>query len=265
MTGIPTWTIGIVLAAVIALTAWRLRSLSGSGAMAAWVSGTVAMGAGWDWGIVLIAYFVSSALLSRYRRIEKHRRMSGRIEKPGARDAAQVASNGGWFVLAALGHWIAPGMIWQFVGAGALAASAADTWATEVGSLARGLPRSILNGARVPIGTSGGVTPLGTAAGVAGAAFVALVAAASEWQPGALGAAMLGGVIGSLVDSFLGATTQARYWCRSCDEETERRVHHCGSPTVLRRGWRWLDNDGVNVLATTAGALVGAGAAILAR
>jgi uncharacterized protein (TIGR00297 family) len=262
VTGIHTWTIGTAFAIVIALTAWRLRWLTGPGAVAAWVAGTVAMGAGWDWGILLVSYFVASTLLSRFRRAEKASRAAGRVEKLGARDAAQVASNGGWFVIAALCHWISPLAAWQCVGAGALAASAADTWATEVGSLTRALPRSITTGKRVAAGTSGGVTTAGTIAGVAGAVFVAALAAALGWPHVTFGAAIAGGVVGSLLDSVLGATVQARFWCASCGMETERPRHDCATITTLRGGLRWLNNDGVNALATAAGGAVGLAVAL---
>jgi uncharacterized protein (TIGR00297 family) len=253
------------LAAVIALTAWRLRWLTGSGAVAAWVAGTVAMGAGWDWGILLISYFMASTLLSRYRRADKAARLTGRVEKTGARDAAQVASNGGWYVLAALSHWIAPHAMWQCIGAGALAASAADTWATEIGTLARTRPRSIVSGAQVPVGTSGAVTLMGTLAGIAGALFVAVQLVALSWPPMTSAAAIGGGIAGSLFDSVLGAVAQARFWCASCGVDTERRVHDCGTRTTPRAGVRWLNNDGVNALATAAGAAVGSAVALGVR
>jgi uncharacterized protein (TIGR00297 family) len=262
VTGIHTWTIGIVLAAVIALTAWRLRWLTGSGAVAAWVAGTVAMGAGWDWGILLISYFLASTLLSRFHHAEKSVRAAGRLDKVGARDAAQVASNGGWFVLAALFYWASPHAVSQYIGAGALAASAADTWATEIGTLARSLPRSIVTGERVQPGTSGGVTRTGTIASVAGALFVAGIVVSLGWPRSAFWAALAGGVVGSLVDSLLGAIAQARFWCASCDVVTERRVHDCGSATTFRGGMRRLNNDGVNALATVAGAAVGLAVAL---
>lgn len=262
MTDIPTWTIGIGLAAVIALTAWRLAWLTVSGALAAWVSGTVAMGAGWDWGFTLISYFVVSSLLSRYRRAEKSQRTRGRLEKPGARDAAQVASNGGLFVIAALGDWVQPGQTWQILGSGALATSAADTWATEIGSLTSSLPRSIVSGERVPTGTSGGVSIVGTLAALGGAAFVAVHALGFAWTAPVAFAALLGGFAGSILDSVLGATVQGRHWCASCDTDTERRVHDCGTVTELRGGTPWLNNDGVNALATVAGAAVSVGVAM---
>lgn len=265
MIGINTWTIGIALAAVIALTAWRLRALTVSGVVAAWMAGTVAMGAGWDWGILLVGYFVSATMLSRFRSAEKIDRSGGRLEKPGARDAAQVASNGGWFVLAAFFHWYPPHVVWQCIGAGALAASAADTWATEIGSLSRVPPRSIVTGERVAPGTSGGVTFTGTIAGLAGAIFVGLLVVALHWPNAAFWAAVGGGVVGTLVDSLLGATVQARFWCPSCGVETESRRHDCGTRTTHRAGMSWLNNDGVNAIATLAGAAVGAAAAVGAR
>lgn len=213
----------------------------------------------------MISYFVASTLLSRYRRAEKRQRTQGRLEKPGARDAAQVASNGGLFVIAAMGDWMQPGYVWQIVGSGALATSAADTWATEIGSLASALPRSIVSGERVPAGTSGGVTVVGTLAALGGATFIAVHALALGWTvPAALGACV-GGIAGSLFDSILGATVQARHWCASCDTDTERRVHDCGTVTELRGGTPWLNNDGVNALATVAGAAVSLGVALGTR
>src|SRR5438093_5230732 len=46
--------------------------------------------------------------------------------------------------------------------AGALAAAAADTWATEIGAFSPFAPRLITSGRQVPRGTSGGITVLGS-------------------------------------------------------------------------------------------------------
>jgi uncharacterized membrane protein len=75
---------------------------------------------------------------------------------------------------------------------------------------------------------------------------------------------MIGGVSGATIDSLLGARWQAMYFCPACAVETEsRREHHCGKRTEYRRGWSWLNNDGVNLLATIVGAGVSVGLAIL--
>jgi uncharacterized membrane protein len=140
-----------------------------------------------------------------------------------------------------------------------LAAAAADTWATGMGSLSRRPPRDILKGVVVPPGTSGGVTWIGTTGGLVGAALVALAGAAT-WRsaPTALYPVATGvGLIGMLLDSVLGSGVQARFHCPACKRDTERRTHRCGSPTSHRKGWSWLDNDGVNGIATAAAAGLG--------
>jgi uncharacterized membrane protein len=64
---------------------------------------------------------------------------------------------------------------------------------------------------------------------------------------------------------LLGASLQAGYWCPVCQRATEHTpVHGCGSPTQLQRGLAWLDNDGVNLVATLVGAATAALVAALA-
>jgi uncharacterized membrane protein len=59
-----------------------------------------------------------------------------------------------------------------------------------------------------------------------------------------------------LVDSLLGATLQGKYECPACDARFERGNTVCHEPVRLVRGWRWLDNDTVNLAATLTGAAV---------
>lgn len=251
-----TPVIGGALAVLIAALAWRLHALSGSGAVAAAILGTVAMAAGWSWGVVLVVYFISSAALSRFRAREKERRTGDLIEKGHRRDAVQVIANGGAFGVAAAAFALSPSAAWPAFGAGALAASAADTWATEIGTLSRKAPRSVLTHAAVPPGTSGGVTLLGTGAALAGASVVAATARSLGWPVAALAGGVAGGFLGCLLDSVLGATLQCRRWCDHCRAHTERNVHRCGARTSVIGGLPWLDNDGVNALATLAGGVI---------
>jgi len=76
---------------------------------------------------------------------------------------------------------------------------------------------------------------------------------------------LFSGLVGSLADSLMGATIQAMYFCPICKKETERRVHNCGTPTLLQRGIPWFDNDVVNFLATLSGALVGIGVHLIIK
>jgi uncharacterized protein (TIGR00297 family) len=159
------------------------------------------------------------------------------------------------FAAAALGQLAAPSPLWFALGAGAIAASTADTWATEVGTLSARDPLSILSGKRVPAGTSGGVTLIGSLAGAAGAVFIAAEAALASW-PVTFAATVVGGIAGALTDSLLGATVQARRWCEPCSVSTERAVHTCGNPTRHAAGLEGFDNDVVNAVCSGVGALV---------
>jgi len=243
---------------IVALALWR-GSLSRSGGIAALIVGTLTFGlGGWLWGVLLAIFFVSSSLLSHFKEDAK-RAAAEKFEKGHRRDSGQVIANGGLGALLAVASVVWPSPIWLPLFVGVMATVTADTWATELGTLARRPPRLITNGRIVEVGTSGGVSPLGTGVSLVGGLFIGLIAG---WfspdlglQTGALiGAA--GGLSGSLFDSLLGATVQQIYYCERCQKETERQEHKCGSTTRPLRGWRWLNNDLVNLLSSLVGGLV---------
>ncbi|MBN1668196.1 MAG: DUF92 domain-containing protein [Anaerolineales bacterium] len=260
--------IGVIFGIVISLLAWRAGSLSTSGALAAAISGSLIFGlGGFPWAALLLTFFITSSALSR---LFKRRKLalSEKFAKGDRRDWGQVLANGGLGAVLVIGMaWLGDGRSldswWWLVYAGAMAAVNADTWATELGVLNPRQPRLVTTWQRVEPGTSGGVSHSGTLASLAGAGLVGLVAAVfsfgNGWQAALvlLLAVTLGGASGSLFDSFLGATVQAIYTCPQCRKETERYpVHTCGTATLPRRGWRWLNNDLVNFLASAAGGLV---------
>jgi uncharacterized protein (TIGR00297 family) len=235
----------------------RIRGLSTSGSIAALAIGAVCIAAGWTWLIILLAFYVSSTFLSRLGDDARRERAGGIAEKSGDRDVWQVAANGGVFTALALASTVRQSPALYAAAAGAIAASTADTWATEIGTLARQLPRSIVSFKRVATGTSGAVSLPGLAAAGAGALFIAIVATALGWPPNAAIGAVSGGIGGSLIDSVLGATLQRRRWCTMCNVGTERAVHDCGSSTVPAGGIPWLGNDLVNLCCSATGALLG--------
>ena len=214
---------------------WLTR---GGVAAALLVGGTVWWGLGWGGLAPLFAFLLTGSLLTR---------LAGGGEGP--RNARQVLANGAVAAVAAcFGFWLAA--------AGAIAAAAADTWATEIGTFSPRLPRLITTGTPVPRGRSGGMTLLGTVGGIGGALTIAAVAALVDpglWGRGVwvVGAA---GIIGMLVDSLAGATLQACYACSGCGAVTER-PGQCHGTAELVRGVRWLDNDGVNLVGSLTGAL----------
>jgi uncharacterized protein (TIGR00297 family) len=227
--------------------------LTASGAVAATFVGTCAFGAFGAAGAgILLAFFVSSVLLSRYGKARKAKLVD--VDKQGPRDAAQVLANGGAAALCAL---VALGGDPRFAIAfcGAFAAATADTWATEIGTLMRRPPVSILTFRKMPTGLSGGVTIAGSVASIVGALWIAL-AASFAVGTAAIVAIALGGIVGALADSILGASLQSLRWCPACGRACETNPHVCGTATVPARGASWITNDAVNFAATALGAAI---------
>jgi uncharacterized protein (TIGR00297 family) len=197
----------------------------------------------------LVAFFASSSALSKVG--EGRKRTVPLAQAKGAqRDAWQVLANGGVASVCAVAGQ-PRGLV------GALAAAGADTWATELGLLSHRTPRLITTLRRVPAGTSGGVTPQGLIASVGGALAVGIGYAALGGGWSILRRSVVSGLGGALIDSLFGATVQAEYWCHHCAQPTEDAMHEpCGSATQLRRGYRWVTNDTVNLLATLSGAAI---------
>ncbi len=264
--GLLSLLFGLVLAIAVAAVAYRLQALDISGAAAAVLEGALIFGLGGIPGaILLLAFFISSSLLSRLFGRRKNP-LAEKYAKGSRRDAGQVLANGGLATLFIVLGALFPGQNWPWIGfAGSLAAVNADTWATEIGVLSPSEPRLISSGRIVERGASGGVSLTGTLAALAGAALIAVLAvafAANPLVPSLLALAVfsLAGAAGSLFDSWLGATVQAIYTCPACCKETERHpVHLCGAPTTLVRGWPWLNNDWVNLSCSLAGAALAVG------
>ncbi len=265
--------VGMALSAAIGYAGYRRGALSRSGWLGAVLVGTPMFGlGGWIAGLLLITFFVSSSLLSHYRRGDKEA-AAEKFAKGERRDLGQALANGGIGALLSIGYGLWPHPLWFAGIVGAVGAVNADTWGTELGVLSAARPRLITTGRPVEPGTSGGVTWQGTWASLGGGLLIGLAAALLGLVERGLGGqaghawpvpvypavGAVAGIAGSLFDSLLGATVQGIYACDRCAKETEARVHRCGQPTRQLRGWAWLNNDVVNLLASGFGAAVAAG------
>ena len=156
----------LLSAIIVALAYWR-GSLSESGAIGALLIGTLTFGfGGWQWGVLLAVFFVSSSLLSHFKEAEK-KAAAEKFDKGHRRDMGQVLANGGLgAVIATLSAFVpestVPAAVWFYLFLGVMATVTADTWATELGTLSKQPPRLITNGKTVEVGSSGGVSLLGT-------------------------------------------------------------------------------------------------------
>lgn len=250
--------LGALFAGLISVVSYHLRLLTFWGTLAQFAAGWLLFGlGGWQWGIPIFLFFSLSALLSR---------LTGTANRPGSdlfakgetRDEAQVAANGGLASILVLPWFLTGQEVFYVAYLGAVGAAAADTWATEIGMTSARPPRSILTFQALAPGQSGGITPRGLMAGALGGMSVTL--AGIPWLGTQLPAAcaVASAAFGaSVVDSILGATVQLQYSCPVCRRQTER-PRHCAVDTVKIRGYTWITNDAVNLLASVVGAMASA-------
>ncbi|KAE8258971.1 hypothetical protein A4X13_0g1326 [Tilletia indica] len=193
--------------------------------------------------------------------------------------ALNPSAGDGWsrtLVLLALGHF---------------ACCMGDTLASELGILSRSKPVLVLNPFRqVPPGTNGGISAFGTLMSLVGGLFMGLTAAITTylsnpacsvtsksapwltlWSKGLDGTSHftwlnivilggLGGLLGSMIDSVLGATFQRTYYSRETKQvllgrlprQEQSKPGGSASEWVVITGYDVLTNNQVNLISSIA-------------
>lgn len=271
------WLLSILVPLILTMRAVKRRSLDGSGALAALLVGFVLTMANYSFFSSLLFFFITSSKLTRWGGAEK-KKIDAEYKEGGQRNWVQVFCNGGVPTELALLYMIevGPGEIpidfgkqysasWMCLSLlGALACSTGDTWASEVGPvLSKSKPRLITTWEEVPTGTNGGVTPVGLVASFLGGLTVGLAyfvtqllfisdlhLADPQWPIIVYGG--VAGLLGSMLDSFLGANMQYSGFDSSIgmvvsyESVTTRRIS--GKPI--------LDNNAVNLFSSVLIALI---------
>ena len=183
------------------------------------------------WFLILLSFYLLGSGFTRYKYAKK-RQLRIAQSRGGVRGYKNVYSNSLVPLAMAVLYGIYGSDIFVFAFLGSVATATGDTLASEIGETAESKPRMITTLRTVEPGVDGGVTLLGQAASICGSLFTGLLAVAAG-MAGAWGvaAALAGGFLGTNFDSLLGATFQAR---------------------------GYLSNNGVNLVATLFGAVVGA-------
>lgn len=240
--------ISILLIFLASWAGWRLKSLTKSGAAAAIAIGfAIFAGTGPEGLILLGAFFVTSSLWSKFNGVKKES-IEEKLAKGSRRDWRQVAANGGPGAICSLLFLVTSDPIWLICFAVAIASANSDTWASEIGSLSKSEPVSIINMKRAERGTSGAVSSLGTMAAIGGAALISILAVVLYELAPVYGIVIFAfGFLGNMLDTIMGAFFQALYRCKVCGIETEKALH-CGKETIKIKGAAALDNDMVNFL-----------------
>lgn len=265
------WMFSVIVPLIITSHALKNKSLDYSGAIGALLVGIILTVANFSFFSALLTFFVSSSKLTKWK-AEAKKRLDAEYQEGGQRNWLQVFCNGGIPTEIALLYMIenGPGEIainfskqytasWMCLSLlGALACSSGDTWASEVGSVAsKRQPRLITTWEKVPIGTNGGVTFVGLVASILGGTVVGLAylltqfmfvedlgLSPPQWPIVLYGA--VAGFLGSILDSYLGATMQYSGF----DEDSGMVINHITPNAKHISGKPILDNNAVNLFST---------------
>ena len=254
------------------------KSLSTSGAFLALIVGFILCLANFSFVFSLLMFFISSSKATKYKG-EVKRTFESDYKVGGQRNWLQVLCNGGMALELSLLYLLDVGSAdlpvdfrsdyrasWLSVAVlGAVACCNGDTWASELGSvLTSSQPVLITTLRSVPRGTNGGVTLVGLVCSALGGLVVGLAhylgiiltslqsdltRAPSQLWVVFLGG--LGGLLGSIVDSFLGASLQFS----GRDRRTGKIVEVYAEGIEPISGRMILDNHSVNLLSSIVTAL----------
>ena len=234
-----------ILMALIVVFAVKKRQLTTGGVAAAVMVGSIITYiAGLSGLLIMLFFFLSSAVIGKVVPDTK----GGIQKKGGRRDAMQVLANSvpcliGLFMY----RFTSYGTVGLVLFSSGIAEAVADTWSGEIGALSKNDPVSIITFTKVPKGLSGGVSLLGTLSGLMGSFLIALLAVGCfTLSPIHLPVITIAGALGSLFDSFLGATVQVHY--RREDGSITEHDSSDGKKNVRARGIPFIDNDAVNLL-----------------
>jgi uncharacterized protein (TIGR00297 family) len=212
-----------------AIGAWAIGGVSISGAIAGALVGVLILAcAGWPAWWLLGSTFLVTTIATK---LGASRKSAMGIAEPkrGRRGAGGIVANTAVAAIAALLIAADPAAPTpRMMLAAALITAGSDSVASEIGKAWGRTTRVIWTGRRVPPGTDGAVSTTGTMAGMLSSfALSGAAAALALLNARAVASVALASVVASLLEGILAVTLE-------------------------RRGW--LDNDGVNFVATGLGA-----------
>jgi len=273
------WVSATLVPVIVVSWGHSRRSLSTSGAILALFIGFSLTLAHYSFFLSLLAFFISSSKATKYKQ-ETKAKLESDYKEGGQRNWLQVLCNGGMALELSLlylldigssdlpvdfrheyrASWLGMAVL------GALACCNGDTWASELGTvLSARDPFLITTFQKVPKGTNGGVTVAGLISSLVGglviglAYYIGVLIAASNADiaiaPNQLLVILvggLGGLLGSVLDSILGASLQFS----GKDVKTGKIVEVAREGVEPICGKMVLDNHSVNLVSSILTALL---------
>jgi len=270
--GLQANCLALLLATLLSTKGMKKKSLTGAGAAAAFAVGYLLLATGLR-GMNLIVFYLVGTKATKFKK-EVKKKIDGSITAQGgsiARGAGQVLACSILAVVLSLIHAIYCGKeeritfsqlpLASSLTCGIVAHHAtclADTLASELGILSQSSPRLVTQPWKtVPPGTNGGVTLFGTLCSALGGLLIGLstilfdtisgIQSDTHEKMSFIAFSTCCGLLGSLIDSFLGATIQQTYFdpdSKLVYQENDEKP----ASTKLVAGTNILTNEQVNLV-----------------
>jgi len=230
-----------MLILILFFITYKYKLLSKSGFFSGFIMTTCIWFLGGPKYILPIAlFFILSSLLPNIFKEKKQ----VKVIKP-KRDIIQVYANGGIALLFCIYNFFNPNELNFYLFLSSISAAMADTWATEIGKTSKKSPVSIINLKKVRKGLSGGVTVIGLIGSFMGPLIlITIINQVYEIPARIFSLLVFIGFIGSIFDSFLGATVQGKY------VTTQNVITEDSNGNILCSGYATINNSTVNFLNT---------------
>ncbi|OMO80812.1 hypothetical protein CCACVL1_12732 [Corchorus capsularis] len=261
--------IAVLISSLIAIRSYRRKSLDLSGALSGVIVMAIHFAVGYRFGAILLAFFFSSSKLTKVGE-EKKRQVDADFKEGGQRNWIQVLFNSGIATVLSVMIWNLTGwedkcldskesvVITALIGGiiGHYSCCNGDTWSSEIGVLSNDQPRLITTFKPVRRGTNGGVTKTGLLAALAAGSVIGLTfvlvgffttrcsSGVAMKQLLVIPLSAVAGLLGSIIDSLLGATLQFSGFCTV----RNKVVGKPGTTVKKISGLSILDNNAVNLV-----------------
>ena len=241
--------LSVLMVVAIPFVAYRKKAFTLSAAVAAVVLLAIISFAGIKTLALIVASFLILSVVEKIIQYKKGETVAEEIsKKTGARDLFQLGANGCAALLCILLFFLFGNHMYLCGYTAALAEALGDSMASSIGATSRGKTINLATLKETPPGLSGGVSIRGSVACVLSCAAIGLLSYVLELQDlYQMLIAIICGIIGCFLDSWLGASVQVKYQCLICGKITEKEMH-CNEKTTIHSGIPYVDNDLVNVL-----------------
>ena len=219
---------------LFAVLCYTKKKLTLGGTLSALFIGLIVSFAGYEYYIIMLSFFASSTKATDIHKNIKMQLLGGTYTKEKKRNANQVLAKGFFPTIVSLliaflyqgkMHLFSPNLetFQKFLYGmyiGFYVSANADTWASELGINSKDSPRLVTTLQKVPKGINGAISLYGTVMSILGGLFISISTIIIVIIRGGLSIisghimikiiilGMICGFVGSLIDSFLGATMQ---------------------------------------------------------